>query len=259
MTFLDSMPAGVSRQRDLLRRLLAVLEPDPRWRWLELGCSLARGAGDEFSDVDCGAGTSDWPDALDGIEDLVIQLGSTVDVMLQPMGRQHRHVFVQYSDGLQLSLVVAPADSRPGLPPGSVALMDKDGQLSRPCTPDAFAAGAAELREWTFLGWIALSDLVKYLQRGSLWEAHARLTEARDLIFRLWAAARGLDYPRFGLTSVLDAPVPDLPPGIADTLAGLEAEGLLRAGRRSAVLLREVGVPLDMGAYVANLLQIQRT
>ncbi|HVX45142.1 MAG TPA: hypothetical protein VHC49_14730 [Mycobacteriales bacterium] len=254
MSFLDSMPAPVARQRDLLGRLLAVMEPDPRWRWLELGCSLARGAGDEFSDVDCGAGATDWPGILDGIEDLVNRLGSSVDILRQSMGAQHTHVFVQYSDGLQLSLVVSPADSRPGLPPGSVALLDRDGRLARPFTPSAFAGTAEELREWTFLGWIALSDLVKYLRRGSVWEAHARLAEVRDLIFRLWAAERGLDYPRFGLTSVLDAPDAALPPRIEETVAGLEPDGLLRAGRRAAVLLREIGVPLEMGDYVENLL-----
>jgi hypothetical protein len=75
----------------------------------------------------------------------------------------------------------------------------------------------------------------------------------------LWAAERGLDYPRFGLTSVLDAPDAALPRGIEETVAGLEPAALLRGARRAAVLLREIGVPLEMGGYVEALLRIQRT
>jgi len=32
-----------------------------------------------------------------------------------------------------------------------------------------------QIRDWTFLAWIALADTGKYLRRGSTWEAHHRL------------------------------------------------------------------------------------
>jgi hypothetical protein len=252
-TFVDSMPPAVSRQRDLLRRLLHVLEPDPVWRWFELSCSLGRGAGDELSDVDCGAGAAPLETGLSTVEDLVGGLGDVVDIMHQPFGEQARHTFVQYADGMQLSLVVFAASARPGLPPGSVALFDKDGQLARPWQPSVFQASADQVREWTFLGWIALADLAKYVRRGSMWEAHARLEEARTQLLRVWAAGQGVEFPSYGLTSILDSSL-DLPSGVDQTVAGLDPAGLLAAGRACATLLRQHAVALPMGAYVEELL-----
>ncbi len=252
MNFVDSMP--VSRQRDLLRRLLDVLEPDPVWRWFELSCSLARGAGDDLSDVDCGAGALPLEAGLSTVEGVARGLGDVVDVMHQPFGDQARHTFVQYADGVQLSLVVFEASARPGLPPGSVALFDKDGQLARPWQPSVFEASPDQVREWTFLGWIALADLAKYLRRGSVWEAHARLEEARTQLLRVWAAGHGVEFPSYGLTSILDSASVDLPSGVERTVAGLEPSALLAAARACATLLRQHGVALPMGAYVTDLL-----
>ena len=48
---------------------------------------------------------------------------------------------------------------------------------------------AETAREWACLGWLALGDLAKYLDRGSVWEAHARLEEARAQVWKLWALA----------------------------------------------------------------------
>ncbi|HEX5493534.1 MAG TPA: hypothetical protein VFX70_03035 [Mycobacteriales bacterium] len=256
--FLDRMPEAVRPQRDLLERLLAVLGPDPTWRWLELSCSLARGAGDALSDVDCGVGArdDDWPGVLSTVEGMVRGLGDVVDLLHHelegvPQSRWvHRHTFVQYADGTQLSLVVTPASSRRGLPPGAVALMDKDGRLAGPVAPATLHASERECREWAFYGWQALSDLDKYLRRGSLWEAHQRLEQARDRVWQLWAARHGAAYPCYGLTSVLDA---DLPPpgGIGDTVAGLHAGSLRAAALAVAALLGEFGTASDFGRYVA--------
>ncbi len=75
------------------------------------------------------------------------------------------------------------------------------------------AADAATVREWAFLGWIALGDLVKYLRRGLLWEALERLHEARAQVWRLclWAVTQKLRYPVYGLTAALDHPEISLP------------------------------------------------
>ena len=70
--------------------------------------------------------------------------------------------------------------------------------------PAAYAVTGEQVREWAFLGWCALIDADKYLRRGSLWEAHSRLHEARHRIWALWAAAQGAMYPWHGLSQVLD-------------------------------------------------------
>jgi hypothetical protein len=119
-------------------------------------------------------------------------------------------------------------------------------------------------REWAFHGWCALIDADKYLRRGSLWEAHGRLHEARHRIWALWAAAQGALYPWHGLSQVLDHDPGNLPPGIESTVAGLDAAGLRRAARASAEVLTTASeaaadrhpadLPTAMAAYVTRAL-----
>ena len=67
----------------LLRRLVAKAEGEPAVRFIELCCSVARGAGDELSDLDLGLGLADevWPDALSAIGPMLADLGEQVDVL----------------------------------------------------------------------------------------------------------------------------------------------------------------------------------
>ena len=124
--------------------------------------------------------------------------------------------------------------------------------------PDAYAVTGEQVREWAFLGWIALIDADKYLRRGSLWEAHSRLQEARHRIWALWAAAQGAMYPWHGLSQVLDHDPGDLPPGIEFTVAGLDAADLRRAARASAGVLAAASEaaarrhPADLPAAMAD-------
>lgn len=240
------MPDPVARQREVLSALLDVVESDPRLRWFELGCSLGRGAGDALSDIDCGVGVSAtaWPDdalALAGV--LAAAGGTPVDTMRQVFpgrgGETCWHVFTLYADGTQLSLVLTPAAWATGLRPGSVALYDADGVLVEPVRPPAADASPQALHEWAALAWIALGDLAKYLDRGSLWEAYERLHTARGELFKLWAAGSKIDFPGYGLTALLDEPGGEsgLPPGVAHTVASLDATDLRRAAVATADLL----------------------
>jgi len=224
--------------------ILDVIEQEPALRWFELGCSLGRGAGDELSDVDCGVGVADerWPEALDLGDRLSRACGPVADRMRQMHpgrdGESSWHIFTLYDDGSQLSLVLMPASWRTGLPPGSVALYDADGQLARSIRPPAADADPATLREWAALGWIALGDVAKYLDRGSLWEAYQRLDQARGEVFKLWAAGSTIDFPRYGLTSILDSDGAEMPPGVDATIARLDGTDLRRAALACADLLR---------------------
>ncbi len=240
--WLATMPAGVSGQRRLLESLICAAEAEPAFRWLELGGSLARGAGDELSDIDAGLGIADesWPEGLAAAEAAVRAASPVSDAFRQRFpgkdGPPAWHLCTLYDSGLQLSLVVMAASQRAGLPPQSVALYDLDGQLARPWTPDSAAADADTMREWACLGWVALGDLAKYLDRGSAWEARARLEEARAQAWQLWAVAVGAVYPAFGLTAVLDVPDVTLPPGLDATAAG---PGLAEV-RRAAIALADL-------------------
>lgn len=256
-----SMAEGLSRvaaiagrtglQRAILSHLVTAAGVTPRLRWIEMTGSLARGAGDALSDIDAGMGIADdaW-DAADGAADAVAATEALLhgfepvtDSFRQrspgPDGASCWHLVTLYESGVQLSLVIMPASWRPGLPPQSVALYDADGTLARPYVPPSAQPSAADAREWACLAWMALGDVAKYAERGSAWEARARLEEARDLLWRLWAIGLGSVYPAFGLTSVLDTPGARLPPGIEATAAGLAVADALAAAGTVADLLDE--------------------
>jgi len=109
-----------------------------------------------------------------------------------------------------------------------------------------------QIRDWTFLAWIALADTGKYLRRGSAWKAHHRLHETRDHIWALWAAPTGATYPWHGLSQVLDHDQHHVPPGIQTTVTGLDPSDLHRAARASAELLTHVS-ELAATAHAAQL------
>jgi hypothetical protein len=146
-----------------------------------------------------------------------------------------------------------------------VVLFDPDGLMTTDRVVSADIVTAENVREWAFLGWLALADVVKYLRRGSRWEALARLEEARDRIWALWAAARKARYPVFGLSQVLDRDPEDLPDGIEATVAGLDAAGLSAAAAASGMVLERVSMlavqvyggklPDTLARHVAALLQ----
>jgi hypothetical protein len=248
------MPAAVARQRDILAAMLHVVEREPALRWFELGCSLGRDSGDELSDIDCAVGVADdvWTDARDLGRRLAAAGGPIADSMRQvlpsPRGEPVWHEVTLYDDGTQLSLVLMPASSRRGLPPHSVALYDADGRLAMPDRPAAADANADTLREWAALGWIALGDVAKYLDRGSLWEAYQRLNAARDEALKLWAAGHHVEFPVYGLTAILDTPGLTVPPGMVATIATLDPADLRRAAIACADALSDAidGVTLRL-------------
>jgi hypothetical protein len=262
--WLAALPEELAAQRRVLTGLVDLCEAWPLATSLLVGCSLGRGAADELSDIDAALGVNaPRGDAGSGrvgtLEVMVLaalpELGVLVDVLRHPTGPASQHVrriFAQFADGTQLDLAVVAdgeieARRRAGGAPDFVSLyqaptpadprMRTDGDASGSEPPDAYAVTGEQVREWAFLGWIALIDTDKYLRRGSLWEAHSRLHEARHRIWALWAAAQGAMYPWHGLSQVLDQDPTDLPPGIESTVAGLDAADLRRAARASAGVL----------------------
>lgn len=216
-------------------------------RWFEVGCSLGRGAGDELSDIDAAVG---YGPALEPAEivalgaDLVAAVGPAVDVLTHvPEGWPSdttRRVAAEFLSGVQLDLVLMPARRRPGLPDDTVAVVDKDGRLATSWRPPvADPPSPDEAREWLMLGWWAISDVIKYLKRGSVFEAIERLGEARRQALRLFAVGRHVPYPSFGLVSLLDFPPFELPAGLAATYCPADPRAALAAAQATATLLRD--------------------
>ncbi|WP_432571506.1 hypothetical protein [Kineococcus sp. SYSU DK005] len=284
--WLAALPAALDPQRRVLEHVLGFCERTEAVTSLSVGCSLGRGAGDELSDVDAAIGLAAPAGGAGGgrvlaVEDALLAslpgAGALVDVLRQRTGHVDgpvRRVFAQFADGVQLdvALMVEAQVRRGRAAPDFVALYraasEPTGSTGR-VFPAADQVSAEQVREWAFSGWCALADADKYLRRGSLWEAHHRLHQARGHIWALWAAARGAIYPWHGLSQVLDRDPDDLPPGIEETVAGLQAQQLLRAARASAEVLARVSalaaarcvtagtagegvqLPVAMGEYVS--------
>jgi hypothetical protein len=243
--FLDDLAATLPGHAALLGAIRDLCRSDPRLRTLEIQCSVARGAGDRYSDLDIGIGVTDddFEAVIDELPDRLRRLGETIEVLVHRIAawgeRPHRRIFVQFADGRQIDLVVVPSGTIRGRVPGAVVLHDPDGRMAEPRRVPLAAATPDDVREWEIGGWELLANVDKYLARGSAWEARTRLNEARDAALRLWAAAAGVPYPAFGLTSLLDADSPRLPDGLEATLPDADPADLPRAARACAELLRE--------------------
>jgi hypothetical protein len=218
----------------VLRALVERAATDPRVDWVELGGSLAEGRGDALSDLDLGLGVTTSETAF--VTDLLADLGPTIALHPHDWSGSPRW-WVVYASGLQVDLVALPAESRPGRAPGALALVDKSGRLATEFRPRLTSAPPAEVERWAFDGWEALGNVAKYLARGSLHEALDQLARARTDVLRLWAAAEGVRYPAFGLTSLLDDPDAHLPGGLDATYATARADELHAAALATAGLL----------------------
>jgi len=209
-----------------------------------------------------------WPDALSAVGPMLAEIGDQVDLLEHRIATwgdlSHRRFFAQYRNGVQVDLVALPVSARPGMPVGSIALYDPDGRLQKTLTSRLERASAENVREWAFLGWIALANLDKYLRRGSTWEGFEQLHEARTQLWRLSAVASRAAYPAFGLTSVLDQSPPTIPGGPEQTVATLAPNDLRRAAIALASLLERISagaaeavggaVPDAMAGFVSQRL-----
>jgi len=289
--WLAALPDELAAQRRVMSGLAARCEAWPLAVSLLVGCSLGRGAADALSDIDAAlgvdaprgeAGAATVAAAEAAVVAALPELGPLVDVLRHRVGppdQYARGVFAQFADGTQLDLaVVAAAEiaarrDRGGAPdfvalyeapaaPGAAGPPDQKPAAGGPMA--AYAVTGEQVREWAFHGWCALIDADKYLRRGSLWEAHSRLHEARHHIWALWAAAHGALYPWHGLSQVLDDDPGNLPPGIESTVAGLDQADLRRAARAAATVLATASeaaagrhpadLPVAMAAYVSRAL-----
>lgn len=238
-------------QRELLLSLLDAVEADPRFRALEVGCSLGRGNADELSDVDVGLWIDDesWEAALSDLEPLLRQLARTVDVVGfdAPWGRWF---FAQYADGRQLDVAAQRASTAQRRPPDSVVLFDRDGILE----PRAVEKPVDRRAEWAFLAWFELGNVPKYIARGSVWEALGALEQARSEFLRLYAANIGAANPEFGISSIFDAPGADVPPRLAGTYASPDVNGIRESARILAGLLTDAWERPPLAEWVESKL-----
>lgn len=264
--WIATMDSSVSKQQSLLKALLERVAKDDKYRWLQLSCSLARGAGDELSDIDVTLGMQDdtWPEAIKRLKKLAEGLAPVSDMLehtlIDELGRKCRHLIVIYQDSLQLSVVTMPSSWLPGERPQAVTLYDPDGHFNKPLDqyPSFKTTTPTQARQWAFFAWLNLIDMTKYLDRGSVWEAHLQLERARMNTWNLWAIACKLDYAIYGITQVLDDEVA-FPQGMERTVADLKPESLRTASLMLADILQNVSerasesLPFELPPGIAEI------
>ncbi len=247
---LASIRSRLPRHTVLLESMAAVVAADDRWRFLELGCSLGAGGGDELSDVDAGVGYEGIPatELYTVARRFAEQIDTPIDLTVHRMDGwppDWCRVAAEYPGAMQLDLVFMPAASRRGLPDRSIALVDKDDRLVVEVTPPGRLPPSIDTaREWVVLGWWAVATADKYVRRGSLFEAVQSIDEARAQALRLWATGRRVPYAVFGLTSLLDFPPFELPDGLAATYALPDDAQLVAAANRATAELLNLAAVL---------------
>ncbi len=266
--WINDLPDEMAGQKAIMLRLLDACEADARVRWLAVGCSVGRGAGDPLSDLDMALGVrdEDFDAAITDIRAVVDGLADLVDSyhhLLPERTGPHERIFAQYADRCQLDLVVFPASADIGTGPSIVMLYDADDVIvvrteRPPVTPE-------QVREWAFRGWCCLADVGKYLRRGSAWEALAQLHEARNCWWQLWAVAHDVRDSRYGIISILDFAPGIVPAEAAGTVPRLDLAELTSSAQKVAALLGDVGaylapeylavLPDPMAAYITADLQ----
>ena len=214
--WLAALPGELAAQRRVMAGLVGPCEAWPLATSLLVGCSLGRGAADALSDIDAALGVDaaaarpapgrcrpwkrwSWRRCRSSARSSTC-CGTRLGPADQTSGGSSPSSPTARSStwrswprpseapprrrrpGLRLAVPGAPGSgSRPPGPPATAQAADEP--------PAAYAVTGEQVREWAFLGWCALIDADKYLRRGSLWEAHSRLHEARHHIWALWAAA----------------------------------------------------------------------
>src|SRR5437016_7923460 len=134
LDWIDDLPPELAGQQALLRGLLALCDADDRIRWLVIGCSLARGAGDRLSDLDMAMGIrdEDFDAARPGLRRAVDGLGELIESyhhQLPGLAQAHERIFAQFADRSQVDLVLFPASVPGGSVPDVVVLYDPDDLL----------------------------------------------------------------------------------------------------------------------------------
>ena len=224
--WLANLHRHTPRQAELVDRLVAVVEETDEHRALAVSCSFGRGNADEWSDIDAAVShtITDENELELHARRVVGALGDLVDLYvhhLDGFGTPTRRAAVEYVTGVQLDLVFMPRAARTyHLAGEEVVLVDKDNAMSSSFTPpvDELAERtAARADEYLHFAWWMLSDVAKYLQRRSWYEAVERLGVVRDYTLRLAAIGARTRFPQYGLISLIDFAPDGIPPALGDT------------------------------------------
>ena len=246
--WLDDLPEELSGHTEVLHRLVASVDTDPRVRALQIQGSLGRGTGDRHSDLDLGMIVTDevWPAIVDEVPALVHELGDVVDEYYQfvpsPESPDMFRAWAQFASGIQLDLMVIPNAGLMGSGPDGRTLIDHDGVLFKSDHPMRVAQ-PADIAKWAFLCWQNLAETMKYLERDRPLAAAEWLDSARQATISCWAAAHSVEYAGYANVAAVKLGIScPWPEGLEETYPTPET----RAVWVSAVALAHLQAQTDL-------------
>lgn len=234
----------------IVDRFRAACQADARILAAFIGGSYARGAADEYSDLDLYVILADeaLADFAAHRADFLRLLGEPI--FIEDFDRPNL-AFYFFANGTEGELQVAPASDFTHLHNGLyVVLVDKQNLLANvqfaPVAPDP-AEQTEKLRRLIYWFWHDLSHFLTALGRGQLWWAGGQLEVLRRLCVSLarlrhnFSDTTASDEPYYKIEKAL--PVAQLA-ALRDTFCPLEKAALLQAGLRVVQVYQTLAKPL---------------
>jgi len=241
--------------RDYVRqRMVELARADRRVTGGALTGSTARGAGDEWSDVDVAFGIADGNSLEAVLDDWTLVLDQEFSVVNHFDVRAGKRIFRVFllSSGLQVDVSVMPAEEFGAYGPAFRALFGTSHQLEAAAQPDA--------SELIGLSWLHVFHARASIERNQPWKAEYWISGVRDQVIALACLRLGENafYGR-GVDRLPAAVTDPLKEALVRSLEMKELRWALAAGTRCLIaeleewdkqlsarlspLLREFGTP----------------
>jgi hypothetical protein len=200
ISWLDSLPSELERQRIVITKMIDTARADDRIRVVIVGCSIGRGAADALSDIDAliGVRPEHWEAACTDSRSWVESWDAPIDLwqIVLPEGapddKKYQHTYSQYASGVELDLVVSRVRGDWRRRADWVVLYDQDGVVPTDVTP--YSHSVNEVRQWGYAALTRLNALAIRRARRVLGGAPLSRERARrhlaHLRARRWRAGR---------------------------------------------------------------------
>ena len=244
--------------RVVLDRFVVACQADERVLAAFLSGSYARGAADEYSDLDLGViiTAAGYDDFRSGCEAFVRQLGEPL--FLEDFDLPDAMFFI-LPGGIEAEIWLGREDRLQQFPGGPyTVLLDKNGVLSEPVAERESSRDrqVETLRRAVCWFWHDLSHFTAAMGRGQLWWAYGQLEEVRGVCVNLARLRQDFSASADGYEK-LDQAVPagELA-ALRSTYCAFERRAMLDAANVIVGFYRELAVPLAQIhgiAYPADL------
>jgi predicted nucleotidyltransferase len=260
----EKMEVASAEQQALLQRFLEACQDNPRVVAAFLGGSFARGAADEYSDLDIYVVTAD-----EAYDDFIAERTSFMQRLGRPVFLEDFNAFgfdmliFTFDDGVEGELAFAPESNFEHIHGGAFrVLADKKGLLEGKVFPLLVSTKEQQvktLHQLTYWFWEDLSHFITGMSRGQLWLAYSYIEQTRRKCVNLAHLRHDFTAEPGGYAKV-EREVPEAQlQALETTFCPIERQAMLRAAQTIVGVYKEIAVPLadEHGiAYPAGLEEV---